>query len=158
MATYATLEWAPVSAEIDALQEAASSAAAAAADADADADSPAASLSGEGRVLLTDHGAFVLINVYVPNAGGGPGKDRPRLGYKMRFLRALCACCRTLAAAGREVLLVGDFNVCCDERDVHPRIGLDNAYTPKERAACSKDDPSGKRPRRPEGVKTTKAS
>ena len=30
--------------------------------------------------------------------------------------------------------------------------------TPSERAACNKDEPSGKRPRRPEGVKTTKAS
>ena len=30
--------------------------------------------------------------------------------------------------------------------------------TPKERAACSKDEPTGKRPRRPEGVKTTNAS
>jgi exonuclease III len=43
-------------------------------------------LDGEGRCLLTDHGPFVVFNVYVPNAGGGS-----RLPYKQRWLRALVA-------------------------------------------------------------------
>ena len=38
-----------------------------------------AELDGEGRCLLTDHGNFVIFNVYVPNSQGGP-----RLPFKMR--------------------------------------------------------------------------
>ncbi len=38
---------------------------------------------------MTDHGAFVLLNAYVPNAGDHP--VRPRLPYKLAFLRALRA-------------------------------------------------------------------
>ena len=54
----------------------------------------------EGRVLETDHGAFVLTNVYVPNAGGS---DKPRLAYKLAFLRALQRRADALTDAGREV-------------------------------------------------------
>jgi hypothetical protein len=53
------------------------------------------------RVVITDHGAFVLVNVYVPNAGERPA--RSRLDFKVRFLRALKDKCDALAAAGREV-------------------------------------------------------
>lgn len=88
--------------------------------------------AGEGRLLQLDFGpqAFVLINVYVPNAGERP--ERARLSAKMGFLRALLGRCRRLAGAGREVLLVGDFNVCADPKDVHPRIGLEACYSSEE--------------------------
>ncbi len=39
------------------------------------------------RVVETDHGAFVLINTYVPNAGGARA-GRPRADFKLRFLQA----------------------------------------------------------------------
>ncbi|EFN58215.1 hypothetical protein CHLNCDRAFT_142087 [Chlorella variabilis] len=88
-------------------------------------------------VLITDHGAFVLVNVYVPNAGDRP--DRPRLHYKLRFLAALRRKCEELAVAGRELLLVGDFNVPAEARDVHPDLlpggSLDELYGQEERAA-----------------------
>jgi exonuclease III len=42
---------------------------------------------GEGRCVVTDHGPFVLFNVYVPNAGEAP--ERERLPFKLRFLHAL---------------------------------------------------------------------
>lgn len=47
-----------------------------------------AALDDEGRLLITDHGRFLLFNVYVPNSGGD---GRPRLGFKHKFLRALAA-------------------------------------------------------------------
>jgi len=53
------------------------------------------------RVVITDHRHFVLVNVYVPNAGDRP--DRPRLRYKLAFLEALKRKCDALVAAGREV-------------------------------------------------------
>ena len=53
------------------------------------------------RALCTDHGAFVVINVYCPNAGSPP--ERARLPIKMRFLEALKRKADELAALGREV-------------------------------------------------------
>ena len=50
--------------------------------------------------MCTDHGAFVVINVYCPNAG--PAPERPRLAIKMRFLEALKRKADALASAGRE--------------------------------------------------------
>jgi exodeoxyribonuclease III len=97
---------------------------------DGSAVTPTIDFNGQGRIVLTDHGEFVLINVYVPNAGERP--NRPRLPMKLRFLAALRDRCEHLAAEGREILLVGDFNVSGDDRDVHPRIGLDNAYSKVE--------------------------
>lgn len=63
------------------------------------------------RMLLVDLGAFVLINVYVPNAGcrrsGGPSSDRQlRVDLKERFLAALLEKATGLASAGREVCTV----------------------------------------------------
>ena len=51
--------------------------------------------------MSTDHGAFVVINVYVPNAG--PAPDRPRLHTKLAFLRALKRRADAFVSAGREV-------------------------------------------------------
>ena len=55
-----------------------------------------------GRVVLTDHGAFILINVYVPNAG--PSPERPRAAYKYKFLEALKIKAVSLQDAGRQVI------------------------------------------------------
>lgn len=54
-------------------------------------------------MVLTDLGAFVLINVYVPNAGDRSG-DGERTAFKVRFLTALKEKCDALVAAGRQVL------------------------------------------------------
>lgn len=40
----------------------------------------------EGRLVITDHGDFVLFNVYVPNSGGD---GKPRLEFKLGFLAAM---------------------------------------------------------------------
>ena len=53
------------------------------------------------RVVLSDHGAFVLINVYAPNAG--PAPERPRAAYKCKFLQALHSKAVQLRDAGRQV-------------------------------------------------------
>ena len=53
------------------------------------------------RVVITDHGSFVLINVYVPNAGDRPA--RARLAFKLRFLAALKRKADSLREQSREV-------------------------------------------------------
>lgn len=122
MTTYCSAQWAPYECEFDTLtmvpeQEKGTS------------DDGA----HEGRFLLCDFGeeSFVLINVYVPNAG--PPPERPRLGYKLSFLRALLTKVNLLLDAGRKVMVVGDFNVATKPEDIHPRIGLDKTYSLEER-------------------------
>lgn len=61
----------------------------------------------EGRCITTDHGNFVLINVYVPAAS-----VEGRITFKMHFLHALQDKVRALQANGRQVVIAGDFNIC----------------------------------------------
>ncbi|KPA81611.1 endonuclease/exonuclease protein-like protein [Leptomonas pyrrhocoris] len=61
----------------------------------------------EGRVVVTHHSAFVLVNVYVPNARGGARHD-----YKFGFLRALESVMEKLRRETKKpVMLVGDLNM-----------------------------------------------
>jgi exonuclease III len=61
----------------------------------------------EGRVIVTHHSAFVLVNVYVPNARGGA-----RHQYKFSFLHALEKVMDRLRREARKpVMLVGDLNM-----------------------------------------------
>jgi len=72
-------------------------------------------LDDQGRCVLTDHGYFVIFNVYVPCGGGS--ETLPR---KMRFLNALRdAMERQRREFGKRVILVGDMNLTVDRRDVH---------------------------------------
>ncbi|CAJ1405023.1 unnamed protein product [Effrenium voratum] len=89
-------------------------------------------LDGEGRCLLTDHGAFVVFNVYVPNSAGG------RLPYKLRWLRALRHAMWRERSKGKAVLLAGDLNLKHRVLDSHwtclgvrPAV-LDLADAPEE--------------------------
>ncbi len=54
------------------------------------------------RCVVTDLGAFVLINVYAPNAGDRKS-DNGRIAYKVRFLDALKQKADLLRDGGREV-------------------------------------------------------
>lgn len=69
-------------------------------------------LDDEGRCVLTDHGTFVLFNVYVPNGSGGK-----RLAYKLRWLSALRRAMAVERARGKHVLLAGDLNIALHPRD-----------------------------------------
>jgi hypothetical protein len=62
---------------------------------------------------MTDHGDFVIFNVYVPAGGGSP------LTYKMKFLNALRrAMKKQREQHGKRVILVGDLNISHTEKDV----------------------------------------
>merc|ERR1740129_1704931 len=71
-------------------------------------------LDREGRCLMTDHGPFVLFNVYVPNTSGGS-----RLPFKLRFLSALRGAMSRARAGGKAVILAGDMNMKSRAADVH---------------------------------------
>lgn len=58
------------------------------------------------RCVVTDLGAFVLINVYVPNAGDRKAGDGERVAFKVRFLEALKQKADVLRDGGREVYII----------------------------------------------------
>ena len=56
------------------------------------------------RIVITDHGSFVLLNVYVPNAGKKENEViSERADLKIRFLHALKEKCDSLREEGRKV-------------------------------------------------------
>ena len=69
----------------------------------------------EGRVLITDHGDFLLLNIYFPNGQ----KNQERLNYKLDFYEAVLACCEFLRREQkRSLILCGDFNTAHQEIDL----------------------------------------
>ncbi|MFI5314817.1 MAG: exodeoxyribonuclease III [Myxococcota bacterium] len=86
----------------------------------------------EGRVLRLEFPDFVLVNAYFPNSQ----RDHARLDYKLAFCAAMLRLVNRTRAAGKHVLLCGDYNIC------HRAIDLANArqneknagYLPEERA------------------------
>ncbi|GAW82929.1 exodeoxyribonuclease III [Plasmodium gonderi] len=70
----------------------------------------------EGRMLVTIHKKFVLINIYAPYSGC----NYNRLDYKMRFLHAVrCKMIQLRITTGLPIILVGDMNISYRNRDVH---------------------------------------
>ena len=68
-------------------------------------------LDSEGRCVITDHGSFLLFNVYVPNSG------EARHDFKLRFLALLQLRLRELSTAGRRFVVVGDLNIAATPLD-----------------------------------------
>jgi exodeoxyribonuclease III len=69
-------------------------------------------LDEQGRCVMTDHGSFVVFNVYAPAGGGNP------MSYKMRFLNGLRrAMQKQRDEHGKRVILVGDLNVSHTSHD-----------------------------------------
>ncbi|PKS12079.1 hypothetical protein jhhlp_001375 [Lomentospora prolificans] len=69
-------------------------------------------LDSEGRCVLLEFPAFVLIGVYSP-----ANRDESRDDFRIGFLEALDARVRNLIAAGKQVILTGDMNVISAEKD-----------------------------------------
>jgi AP endonuclease-2 len=71
-----------------------------------------AALEAEGRALIVDFGLFVLINVYCPNE-----TSDARLPFKINFHIMLQDRVQKLMNEGREVVVVGDINICATPLD-----------------------------------------
>eukprot|EP00850_Spirogloea_muscicola_P018560 SM000171S03249 [mRNA] locus=s171:197766:199857:- [translate_table: standard] len=91
------------------------------------------SISCEGRVMCTDHGSFMLFNVYAPNAGERK-EGRLRLDFKIDFLIGLRKKCDELVESGRNVVVVGDLNIAHKDIDVHHQWHVKDIYSTGERA------------------------
>ena len=72
----------------------------------------ATTLDSEGRCVILEFPAFVLIGVYCP-----ANRDETRDDFRIGFLNALDARVRNLVAAGKRVFLTGDLNIIRGELD-----------------------------------------
>eukprot|EP01105_Mastigella_eilhardi_P003714 TRINITY_DN1484_c0_g1_i4.p1 TRINITY_DN1484_c0_g1~~TRINITY_DN1484_c0_g1_i4.p1 ORF type:complete len:463 (+),score=111.39 TRINITY_DN1484_c0_g1_i4:1149-2537(+) len=77
-------------------------------------------LDSEGRCVVTDHGQFLLFNLYIPNAA-----SPERLEFKLHYLEQLQRRVHALLKAGRQVILCGDWNIPPEAKDVFsPKLYL----------------------------------
>jgi exodeoxyribonuclease-3 len=79
-------------------------------------------------------GEFRVINLYVPN-GQAPGSEK--FAYKLKWLEALTRWLKLEAEKHPGLVVLGDFNVAPEDRDVHdPAAWVGNVHvSPEERAA-----------------------
>jgi exodeoxyribonuclease-3 len=86
----------------------------------------------EGRVLRSEFGDVVIVNVYAPSGSSSP--DRQIL--KFEYMQHLQQYARALLAEGRPVALCGDLNVAHTELDIHDPKGnsRNSGFLPSERA------------------------
>jgi exodeoxyribonuclease III len=68
------------------------------------------------RVIAAGIGAVRLVNVYVPN---GQAVDSEKYTYKLAWLERLRAYLAALLGEHEHLLVVGDFNIAPENRDVH---------------------------------------
>ncbi len=85
----------------------------------------------EGRTIVAHYKAFVLINCYFPNGGGGP----ERLAYKLAFYDAFLKYCDALKKKGKKIIFCGDVNTAHEAIDLaRPKENEDNTgFLPIER-------------------------
>ncbi|KAL0046517.1 hypothetical protein WJX82_002646 [Trebouxia sp. C0006] len=65
-------------------------------------------IDNQGRCVITDHGNFVLLNVYGPAV---TNEDNERFAMKMALYQVLRHRIEVMLAQGRPVVLVGDLNI-----------------------------------------------
>ncbi len=87
----------------------------------------------EGRVLICEYEPFVLANIYFPNGGRGPDWVAHKLAFYRRFLEVA----RRYQAAGKPLVVTGDFNTAYAEIDLaRPKENAKTSgFMPEERLA-----------------------
>lgn len=86
----------------------------------------------EGRIVVTEHERFLLYNIYFPNGGSGD----VRHNFKQKFLADLTVHMKKQIKDGKEIILVGDYNVAHSDIDVYDpkRLSKVSGFLPEERA------------------------
>ena len=89
------------------------------------------------RVLAAETDGLIVLDLYVPN-GQEPGSDK--YAYKLRWLEALDHWLRSTVLKDRDVIVLGDFNIAPEDRDVHdPAAWVGSVHVSEpERAAYRK--------------------
>jgi exodeoxyribonuclease-3 len=89
------------------------------------------------RVIAAAVGPLRLVNVYVPN---GQAVDSEKYTYKLAWLERLRAYLASLLELHPQLLVVGDFNIAPEDRDVHDPATWEGSVhvSAPERAALAK--------------------
>jgi exodeoxyribonuclease-3 len=87
----------------------------------------------QARVIAGSIDGLRIVGAYVPN-GQAPESDK--FQYKMRWLAALSEWLRAELAAHPQLVLMGDFNIAPEDRDVYDPVAWAGQIlcTPEERA------------------------
>lgn len=90
----------------------------------------------EARTLITEFPDFTLINTYIPSAS----KGHEVVPFKLEYCEALLAEMNKIRAAGKAVIVVGDYNIAHNAIDLtHPKSNeKDPGFLPIERAWMDK--------------------
>lgn len=72
----------------------------------------------EGRCVITDHGDFILFNLYVPN--GGKGDER--IEFKMKFKYLVFERMKYFLSKNKNVIILGDINTAHKLIDIHQEV------------------------------------
>ena len=86
----------------------------------------------EGRIAASDHGSFILLNIYFPNGA----LTAERHLFKQEFLRRLPPFLRKIRReANKELIIAGDYNTACLDIDVFSPEALSktSGFLPEER-------------------------
>ena len=87
----------------------------------------------QARVIAGTVGGVRIVGAYFPN---GQAPDSDKFAYKMRWLQALQDWLRSELAAHPQLVLLGDFNIAPEDRDVYDPVAWAGQIhcTPEERA------------------------
>ena len=90
----------------------------------------------EGRVIRARFGEVVVISAYFPKSQ----TEGPRFEYKLGFCRALRTFLKGLVEEGRQVVLLGDYNIAHEPIDLaRPKENVGNpGFLPEERSWMSR--------------------
>ncbi len=91
----------------------------------------------QARFVSGRIGQIAIINVYVPN-GAEVGSDK--YAYKLRWLDCLARHIEARYRPDEKLVLVGDFNIAPDERDIHDPVAFKDQvlFSEPERAALKR--------------------
>jgi exodeoxyribonuclease-3 len=95
-----------------------------------------AAFDAEGRALFARFGDLWIVSLYVPN-GSGRARGNERVPFKLAFMKRVFDMLEPLRAAGRPVLVAGDFNTAFAALDLaRPAANVGTSgFLPEERAA-----------------------
>ena len=86
----------------------------------------------EGRVVVTRWPEFDIYNIYFPNGARGPDRHN----YKMNFLSFLYQHLNKEISAGRNIIVLGDYNIAPADIDIYDPIkhARTSGFLPDEKA------------------------
>lgn len=92
----------------------------------------------DGRITQLKVGKTTILNIYFPN-GGTRADGQEMLSYKLKFYDHFIKYVDGLVAAGQNVIMCGDFNICHREIDIaRPKENADSiGFLPIERDKVS---------------------